>query len=54
MIVAYHCEGHGWKLWGDYDLKSKCWGRSIQFDPVGVMTLEFDDGEIFYWSKVVP
>ncbi|VFQ93657.1 unnamed protein product [Cuscuta campestris] len=51
-IIAFHCEGKGWKLWGDSNLKSKFWGRSIQLDPVGTLTLEFDDGEIFHWSKV--
>ncbi|XP_012078163.1 oxysterol-binding protein-related protein 1C isoform X2 [Jatropha curcas] len=52
MVVACHCEGIGWKFWGDSNLKSKFWGRSIQLDPVGVLTLEFDDGEVFQWSKV--
>ncbi|XP_010312786.1 oxysterol-binding protein-related protein 1C-like isoform X3 [Solanum lycopersicum] len=52
MIIACHCEGTGWKFWGDSNLKSKFWGRSIQLDPVGILTLEFDDGEIYQWSKV--
>lgn len=52
MVVACHCEGTGWKFWGDSTLKSKFWGRSIQLDPIGVLTLEFDDGEVFQWSKV--
>ncbi|XP_058107990.1 oxysterol-binding protein-related protein 1B-like [Magnolia sinica] len=52
MIVACHREGRGWKFWGDSNLKSKFWGRSIQLDPVGFLTLEFDDGEVFQWSKV--
>ncbi|XP_022773205.1 oxysterol-binding protein-related protein 1C-like isoform X2 [Durio zibethinus] len=52
MIVACHCQGTGWKFWGDSNLKSKFWGRSIQLDPVGVLTLEFEDGEVFQWSKV--
>ena len=52
MVVACHCEGTGWKFWGDITLKSKFWGRSIQLDPVGALTLEFDDGEFFQWSKV--
>ncbi|CAN6480109.1 unnamed protein product [Victoria cruziana] len=52
MIVACHCEGRGWKFWGDSNLKSKFWGRSIQLDPVGVLTLEFDDGMVLQWSKV--
>ncbi|XP_024018139.1 oxysterol-binding protein-related protein 1C isoform X2 [Morus notabilis] len=52
MVVACHCEGTGWKFWADSNLKSKFWGRSIQLDPVGILTLEFDDGEVFQWSKV--
>ncbi|KAH6782725.1 binding protein 1C [Perilla frutescens var. hirtella] len=51
-IVACHCEGTGWKFYGDSNLKSKFWGRSIQLDPVGILTIEFDDGEVFQWSKV--
>ncbi|KAG9452382.1 hypothetical protein H6P81_005286 [Aristolochia fimbriata] len=52
MLIACHCEGRGWKFWGESNIKSKFWGRSIQLDPIGVLTLEFDDGEIFQWSKV--
>ncbi|XP_021615961.1 oxysterol-binding protein-related protein 2A isoform X4 [Manihot esculenta] len=51
-LIACHCEGRGWKFSGDSNLHTKFWGRSIQLDPVGVLTLEFDDGEIFQWSKV--
>ncbi|GMH09520.1 hypothetical protein Nepgr_011361 [Nepenthes gracilis] len=51
-LIACHCEGRGWKFWGDSNLKAKFWGQSIQLDPVGVLTLEFDDGEMFQWSKV--
>ncbi|KAJ4956268.1 hypothetical protein NE237_013051 [Protea cynaroides] len=51
-LIACHCEGKGWKFWGDSNLRTKFWGRSIQLDPVGVLTLEFDDGEVFQWSKV--
>ncbi|XP_051122199.1 oxysterol-binding protein-related protein 1D [Andrographis paniculata] len=52
MIVACHCEGKGWKFWADSNLKGKFWGRSIQLDPVGILTLQFEDGETFEWSKV--
>ncbi|KAL1556280.1 Oxysterol-binding protein-related protein 2A [Salvia divinorum] len=51
-LIACHCEGKGWRFWCDTNLKSKFWGRSIQVDPVGTLNLEFDDGEIFQWSKV--
>ncbi|CAN6460750.1 unnamed protein product [Victoria cruziana] len=52
-IIACHCEGNGWKLWADSNLKTKFWGHAIQLDPVGVLTLEFADGEVFHWSKVM-
>ncbi|XP_074268639.1 oxysterol-binding protein-related protein 2A isoform X2 [Silene latifolia] len=51
-LVACHCEGRGWKFWADSNIKSRFWGQSIQLDPVGLLTLQFDDGEIFQWSKV--
>ncbi|OIV92770.1 hypothetical protein TanjilG_00904 [Lupinus angustifolius] len=51
-LIACHCEGRGWKFWADSNIHSKFWGRSIQLEPAGVLTLEFDDGEIFQWSKV--
>ncbi|KAI7740696.1 hypothetical protein M8C21_014718 [Ambrosia artemisiifolia] len=51
-LIACHSEGKGWKFWGDSNIRTKFWGRSIQLDPVGVLTLEFDDGEVFQWSKV--
>eukprot|EP00249_Psilotum_nudum_P023858 c29009_g1_i2 orf=796-3285(-) len=52
VIVACHCEGRNWLFWGDSTLKSRFWGRSIQLDPVGVLTLRFADGQTFQWSKV--
>lgn len=52
-IVAFHCDGRCWQLWADYDVKAKFWGQSIQLDPVGIITLQFDDGEMFQWSKVM-
>lgn len=52
MVVACHCEGKRWKFWGDSNLKGKFWGRSIQLDPIGILTLQFEDGETFQWSKV--
>ncbi|XP_057530094.1 oxysterol-binding protein-related protein 1D isoform X2 [Amaranthus tricolor] len=52
MVVACHCEGRGWKFWADSNLKGKFWGRSIQLDPVGILMLQFEDGETFQWTKV--
>lgn len=53
MIVACHCEGTGWKFWADGNLNSEFWGRSTQLDPVGTLTLEFDDGDVFQRNKVI-
>jgi oxysterol-binding protein 1 len=50
--MACQCEGRGWKFCGESNVKSKFRGQTIQLDPVGVLTLEFDDGETFKWSKV--
>ncbi|XP_042436493.1 oxysterol-binding protein-related protein 1D-like isoform X2 [Zingiber officinale] len=52
MVVACHCDGRGWTFCGDSNLKGKFWGRSIQLDPIGILTLQFEDGETFQWSKV--
>ncbi|XP_050375313.1 oxysterol-binding protein-related protein 1D isoform X1 [Argentina anserina] len=52
MIVACHCQARNWKFWADSNLKGKFWGRSIQLDPVGLLNLQFEDGETFQWSKV--
>ena len=51
-IVACHCQGQGWRFFGDCDIKIRFWGPSMQLDPMGVLTLEFDDGERFEWGKV--
>ncbi|XP_057524356.1 oxysterol-binding protein-related protein 2A-like isoform X2 [Amaranthus tricolor] len=51
-LIACHCEGRGWRFWADSNLKTRFWGQTIQLDPVGILTLEFDDGERFQWSKV--
>lgn len=51
-LIACHCEGKGWKLWAESNIRTKFWGTSIKVDPAGTINLEFEDGEIFRWSKV--
>ncbi|KAH0877498.1 hypothetical protein HID58_064892, partial [Brassica napus] len=48
MIVACHCEGRSIIL-GKLKYQRKIL-RTL--DPVGVLTLKFDDGETYEWSKV--
>ena len=51
-VIAAAAEGRGWRFEGDADVRSKFWGRSIELTPVGILTLTFDDGEAYTWSKV--
>ncbi|GJP46901.1 hypothetical protein CLOM_g6151 [Closterium sp. NIES-68] len=51
-MIAWHVDGTGWKFWGDVCPKIRFWGPSIQLDPVGVLTVQFDDGETYEWSNV--
>lgn len=34
-VLAAHCEGCGWTLDGDLEVKSKFWGRCIELKPFG-------------------
>ena len=51
-IIAAHAEGRGWKYQGDAEVKSRFWGRSIELKPEGVLRLDFDDGDQYFWNKV--
>ncbi|CAI5998198.1 unnamed protein product [Closterium sp. NIES-65] len=51
-IVAAHCEGRGWRFWGDCNIRIRFWGPSMQLEPLGVLSVAFDDGEVFEWNKV--
>lgn len=64
-IIAGHCQGRGWQVDADSDVRSKFWGRSIELNPVGARppatllpTLVFLPGEPLhrqchrcYWSS---
>lgn len=51
-VVACHCEGQGWRYWADCNMKIRFWGPSMQLDPLGVLSVEFEDGELYEWNKV--
>lgn len=51
-IIAAYAEGRGWTYQGDAEVKSKFWGRSIELKPEGVLRLDFDDGDQYFWNKV--
>eukprot|EP00210_Caulerpa_lentillifera_P001647 g1583.t1 len=52
-IFSFYCQGSGWEIAADTDLKSKFWGPSIELTPVGVILLKTYDGETYKLNKVV-
>ena len=51
-VLAAYGEGRKWTFAGDAEVKSKFWGRSIELTPIGLLTLSFNDGDVYTWSKV--
>jgi oxysterol-binding protein-related protein 3/6/7 len=53
-VLACHAERLGkWKWWQDQAVKNKNWGKSIEYIPSGTISVQFDDGSCFEWSKVI-
>lgn len=52
-VFSFYCQGSGWEIAADTDLKSKFWGPSIELTPVGVILLKTYDGETYKLNKVV-
>ncbi|CAO1629669.1 unnamed protein product [Sympodiomycopsis kandeliae] len=50
-IVASYAEGKGWHTIGWSAVKNKFWGKSLELIPEGSTRLEFDDGDVFSFSK---
>ena len=51
-VFSIYCQGSGWEVAADTDLKSKFWGSSIEVRPVGVILLKTHDGETYKLNKV--
>lgn len=51
-VLAAYGEGRKWTFAGDAEVKSKFWGRSIELTPIGLLTLSFNDGDVYTWNKV--
>jgi oxysterol-binding protein-related protein 3/6/7 len=59
-VMACHVQGcirDGiplYEFWQDFRVKSKFWGKSIEFTPYGNCYLKFlNSGELFTWKKVI-
>lgn len=50
-IVASYAEGKGWRCQAWNAVKNKFWGKSLELIPEGSSRLEFDDGDVFSFSK---
>ena len=54
LIVACHAESSRWSFWQDQRMKSKFWGKSMEYIPIGSVHVFFPDtGDHFIWSKVI-
>ena len=51
-VFAMHCEGCGWTVDADAEVKNKFWGASMELHALGVIRLTTADGEEYRWNKV--
>ncbi|CAD7703019.1 unnamed protein product [Ostreobium quekettii] len=51
-VFAMHCEGCGWTVDADAEVKNKFWGASMELHALGVIRLRTADGEEYRWNKV--
>ncbi|CCM02794.1 uncharacterized protein FIBRA_04905 [Fibroporia radiculosa] len=50
VILAYHAEGDGWKLWATSSGKTKFWGKSLEIIPQGTTHLQIGE-EYYQWKR---
>lgn len=53
-IIAGHCQGRGWSLDADSDVRSKFWGRSIELTPVGTIPPPFSPQPMSSPASLIP
>ena len=55
-VSACHAIAKNWTWWQDLRVKTKFWGKSMEFQPDGIVHLELvlPDGthELYTWNKV--
>ena len=52
-ISAAHAIGNNFTLWEDVRIKTKFWGKSLEFQPSGTVHLTLRDlGDTYEWNKV--
>lgn len=53
LILACHASAPGWEWWQDQKVKTKFWGKSVEYIPSGDINVRFPNGDHFRWTKVV-
>ena len=59
LVLACHAASPKWQWWQDQKIKSKFWGRSVEYIPSGQVHVRFasdtsgDAEEEYWWGKVV-
>ncbi|XP_050497249.1 oxysterol-binding protein-related protein 2 isoform X1 [Diabrotica virgifera virgifera] len=52
-VSAFHAEGEGWIFHGSIHPKLSFWGKNVEIQPQGVITVEFPKlKEAYWWSNV--
>ncbi|XP_072402131.1 oxysterol-binding protein-related protein 1 [Diabrotica undecimpunctata] len=52
-VSAFHAEGEGWVFHGSIHPKLSFWGKNVEIQPQGVITVEFPKlKEAYWWSNV--
>lgn len=50
VVMAYHAEGDGWELYGTSCGKTKFWGKSLEFIPIGTHHVKIGNDH-YQWTK---
>lgn len=53
LVLACHASAPGWEWWQDQKVKTKFWGKSVEYIPSGDINVRFPNGDHFRWTKVV-
>jgi len=53
LVLACHAQGPAWEWWQEQRVKTKFWGKSMEYIPSGSVNVRFADGMHLRWAKVV-
>lgn len=53
IVFACHAAAPAWEWWQDLKIKTKSWGKSIEYKPTGTVNVRFPNGDHYQWNKVI-